>query len=168
MYGAANIITPPPPPSRSPSPSSSTPSPTLSHLMSTEVTCVTTITSYSSAQRNSTVVSTVTTRPAVGTANALTKDISVSSGGLYFGIAGVIVAVIVILVVSFFTCIVCYYYGQRKGRTVDIKDPIDIEMSGVNELYDNTVPGYEYDNESLGSLPAFAEDKDGLIYEYLQ
>ena len=59
----------------------------------------------------------------------------------------------------------CYYYGHRKGRTVD---PIDIEMSGVNELYDNTVPGYEYDNESLGSLPAFAEDKDGLIYEYLQ
>ena len=41
-------------------------------------------------------------------------------------------------------------------------------MSGVNELYDNTVPGHEYDNESLGSLPAFAEDKDGLIYEYLQ
>ena len=46
---------------------------------------------------DSTAVSAVATHPAFGTANALTKDISVSSDGT----TGVIVAVIVILVVSF-------------------------------------------------------------------
>ena len=54
---------------------------------------------------------------------------------------------------------------EKEGQLILKTQEILRYLESIN---DNTVPGHEYDNESLGSLPAFAEDKDGLIYEYLQ
>ena len=77
-------------------------------------------------------------------ANAFTEKIEVVGSALYFGIAVIIIAVIVIVALSIFCCVFCYKRGHQKGRISEIKFDREIEMSGTNPLYDDPADTMSY------------------------
>ena len=93
--------------------------------------------------------------------NFLTREISLAGGAFYFGIGGFVVAIIVILIFSFFCCMACYQRGKQKGRKLEIKLEREIEMSATNELYNESMS----DGYSLGSRSSVGEKK---LLQYMQ
>ena len=85
----------------------------------------------------------------------LTREISVAGGTFYFGIGGFVVAIIVVLIFSFFCCMTCYQRGKQKGHKLEIKLEREIEMSATNDLYNESMSnGYR-----LGSRSSVDEKK---------
>lgn len=110
-------------------------------ISTTTYTTTATVTASASACRPSnsstpTRSSSVKTQP-TPEANAFTEKIEVVGSALYFGIAVIIIAILVLLALSIFCCVFCYKRGHQKGRISEIKFDREIEMSGTNPLYDD-------------------------------
>jgi hypothetical protein len=115
----------------------------------------------SSSNKSESQQPTATTRPNV---NALTQNVPVPSGALYFGIVGFIIVIVVVIVISIFCCIFLYYKGKKKGRKLEIKLERDMEMSANNPLYYDPQGG---DNSSLYSSVKGSLDEKQLL-QYMQ
>ena len=130
----------------------------LISISTTTVTATTTVSGSSMCSasdiqttRSLSVTPTPSNKPASG--NALTEKIEVVGSALYFGIAVIVIAVVIMIALSIFCCVYCYKRGHEKGRISEIKFEREIEMAGNNPLYDET------DTMSYRSSVASMDDK---------
>ena len=130
----------------------------LISISTTTVTATTTVSGSSMCSasdiqttRSLSVTPSPSNKPASG--NALTEKIEVVGSALYFGIAVIVIAVIIMIALSIFCCVYCYKRGHEKGRISEIKFEREIEMAGNNPLYDET------DTMSYRSSVASMDDK---------
>ena len=81
------------------------------------------------------------------TSDSLKNQISVSSGGLYFGIGFITLLFIGTVVVGVISSLLAYHQGKRKASRDQANEAVvHMHMSASNELYK------ENDNESVSSL----------------
>ena len=114
----------------------STTSTTTTYVPLTTTTTETVSNCTVSGTRNTTITSTVGTDKPPSKPDGLSQELSIPGGAIYFGIAGFVIAIIVILIFSICCCLFCYHKGHRKGQSMEIRLHKEIEMSANNPLYD--------------------------------